>query len=135
MKKTVRVLVVDDSEAALAAVCAFLEEQEEIEVVGTARNGFELLEKAEKLQPDIVITDLHAPRMSGLEVMLSLRTTMPSTRFIVLTELPKPGDAFPYPPSPADRFLDSKVEPENVLGEIRRLFPEVFGRAPDPSYC
>ncbi len=89
-KKRIRVVVVDDSPLALTAICSFLESQREIEIVGTANDGFELLEMAEKLKPDLVITDLHMPRMSGLECTLLLHNILPATRVIVFTELDSP---------------------------------------------
>lgn len=128
VKKTVRVLVVDDSPAALAAICSCLETERDIEIVGTAENGFELLAKAEELQPDVVITDLHMPRMNGLECTLSLRQMMPKTRFIIISETPSPHHRASQEIGPTDRYFDNSASPEEVLAEIRRLFPETFGK-------
>lgn len=127
-KKTVRVLVVDDSAASLAALCSHLEKQDEIEVVGTAKNGFELLGKAQELQPDVVITDLHMPRMNGVECVLRLRELMPDTQFIVVTDVPDQLDGAFQPAGPTDQYFDRSASLDNVLDEIRRLFPKVFGR-------
>ena len=71
--KPIRVVVVDDSAADLDALCSFLKTQKRIEIVGTAKNGIELMKKVEALRPDLVITDLHLPRMSGIECTLRLR--------------------------------------------------------------
>lgn len=128
MKKTVRVLVVDDSPVALAAICACLETERAIEIIGTAKNGFELPEKAEELQPDVIITDLHMPRMNGLECTLSLRELMPSTRFIIISDTPGSLDRASQKIGPTDRYFDKSTSPEEVLAEIRSLFPEVFGK-------
>lgn len=88
--KPIRVVVVDDSASDLDALCSFLKTQKRIEIVGTAKNGIELMKKVEALRPDLVITDLHLPRMSGIECTLRLRQLMPATRFIVFTDLEAP---------------------------------------------
>lgn len=129
LKKTVRVLVVDDSATSLAATCSHLEAQKEIELVGTAQNGFELLGKAEQLLPDVVITSLHMPRMNGVECVLRLRELMPSTRFIVLTDAPDRLEGTSQATELTDPYFDKSASRDDVLGEIRNLFPEVFGKA------
>jgi len=127
VKRVVRVLVVDDSPVALAAICSCLETDGAIEVVGTAKNGFELPEMAEQLQPDVIVTDLHMPRMNGLECTLSLREMMPTTRFIIISDTPAPAGSISQTSAHSGRYFDKSTSPEEVLDEIRRLFPEVFG--------
>ncbi len=126
MKKVVRVLVVDDSPVALAAICSCLETEPGIEVVGTAKNGFELPEKAEQLQPDVIVTDLHMPRMNGLECTLSLREMMPETRFIIISDTPAAVGSISQTTAPVGRYFAKSTSPEEILAEIRRLFPEIF---------
>jgi len=135
VKKVVRVLVVDDSPVALAAICTCLETDGAIQVVGTAKNGFELPEKAEQLQPDVVVTDLHMPRMNGLECTLSLREMMPETRFIIISDDPTAIGSVAQTSAHSGRYFDKSTSPEDVLNEIRRLFPDVFaeGRAGEGS--
>ena len=128
VKKVVRVLVVDDSPVAMAAICSCLETDRAIEIVGTAKNGFELPDKAEVLQPDVIVTDLHMPRMNGLECTLSLREMMPTTRFIIISDAPAPSDSVSQTTAHTGRYFDKSTSPEDVLAEVRRLFPEVFGR-------
>jgi len=130
-KKRIRVFVVDDSAVTLQAICSLLETQQELEVVGTARNGFELLAKAEALKPDLVITDIHMPRMNGLECTLRLRELMPATRFITLTDSASPSVRDAQLAVAADGYLDEKVMPEELMREIHRLFPQVFARSSD----
>ncbi len=123
IQRSVRVLAVDDSAAALKVLCAFLKTLNGIEIVGTARNGIELLKKAEELRPDLVVTDLHMPRMSGLECTLRLRELMPATRFIIFTDLNSPFTEEDCGGSGADYYLYKEHMPEKVVMAIRQLFP------------
>ncbi len=125
-KKTIRVLVADDSPVALAAVCSFLETLNAITVVGTALSGYELLQKAEHLEPDLVITDLRMPRMSGLECALHLREILPAVRIVVLTEMEGSFVRQACLESGADACVHKNHMPEDLVLTIRKLFPKVF---------
>jgi DNA-binding NarL/FixJ family response regulator len=123
--KPIRVVVVDDSAADLDALCSFLKTQNRIEIVGTAKNGIELLKIVEALRPDLVITGLHLPRMSGIECTLRLRETMPETRFIVFTDLDSPFTEADCANPGADFYLYKEHMPERVVTAIHRLFPDL----------
>jgi DNA-binding NarL/FixJ family response regulator len=125
-KKTIRVLVADDSPVALAAICSFLETLNATTVVGTALSGYELLQKAEQLEPDLVITDLRMPRMSGLECTLHLRETLPAARIIVLTEMEGQFVRQACLESGADACVYKNDAAEDLVRTIRQLFPRVF---------
>ena len=65
----IRVLIVDDSAFMRKALSIMLEGDPEIEVVGTARDGLEAIEKVRELKPDIVTLDVEMPRMDGLTAL------------------------------------------------------------------
>ncbi len=65
--RPVRVLVVDDSAFARKVVREIFATDHQVEVVGSARDGEEALEQTAALQPDLVISDLRMPRMSGVD--------------------------------------------------------------------
>ena len=69
---TIRVLVVDDSAFARKVVRESLQTSELIEVVGTARDGIDALEKIATLDPDVVTLDLVMPELDGLGVLAAL---------------------------------------------------------------
>jgi DNA-binding NarL/FixJ family response regulator len=122
----IRVVVVDDSEEVLKGIRSFLEGHREIEVVGEFRDGYHLVDKAKELRPDLIITNIHAPRMSGIEYTLALRETMPNTRFIVFTDLAGSA-ALKKASEEAVVCADESQLAERLDREIRRLFPGSFG--------
>ena len=67
MSKVIRVLIIDDSAYVRKVVTQILSRSPFIEVVGTARDGREGLEKVEQLKPDVVTCDLIMPEMDGVE--------------------------------------------------------------------
>lgn len=80
-----RVLIADDHTMVRESLVKVLEAGGDVEVVAQAADGIEALEKAELTRPDIVVTDLAMPRLSGLEVVRRLREKLPNTRVLVLT--------------------------------------------------
>src|SRR4051794_37874843 len=59
--------------------------QGEFQIVGTARNGYELLDQVFLLKPDAVVSDLSMPGLTGLDVLRRVRTAKLRTKFVVLT--------------------------------------------------
>ena len=77
MNGKIRVLVVDDSAFMRKALSMMLLKDPEIEVVGTARNGEDGLEKIRQLRPDVVTLDIEMPRMDGLTALKIIMKEMP----------------------------------------------------------
>lgn len=72
MSHRIRVLIADDSAFARKVLREVLSESSEIEVVGTARDGLEALEKIAQLEPDVVTLDLVMPNLDGLGVLQAM---------------------------------------------------------------
>jgi len=73
----IRVLLVDDSPLLLELIRRMLASAPDIDVVGCASDGVQALALVEKLQPDVVCTDLHMPRMDGLALTRALMASHP----------------------------------------------------------
>ena len=85
----IRVLVAEDQAMVLGALSALLDLEDDIEVIGRARDGDEALQLAERLRPSVVLTDIEMPRMTGLE--LAARLVERGMRVIILTTFARPG--------------------------------------------
>lgn len=72
-----KVLVVDDSAFMRKLISDFLSGHPEIEVIGTARNGKEAVEKVKTLKPDVVTMDIEMPIMDGLEALKEIMSSHP----------------------------------------------------------
>jgi DNA-binding NarL/FixJ family response regulator len=82
---TVRVLVVDDQRLIRDGISSLLGIQAGIEVVGTASNGREAVERAVALTPDVVLMDVRMPELDGVDAVAILRGKVPACRVVMLT--------------------------------------------------
>jgi DNA-binding NarL/FixJ family response regulator len=80
-----QVLIADDSKQVRSILTKFLQAQTNINVCGEAANGFEAVEQAKKLQPDLILLDLAMPKMNGAEAASVLKRLMPNVPIIVFT--------------------------------------------------
>lgn len=73
----IKVLIVDDSAFMRKALTSMLQEDPEIKVVGTARDGLEALQMIQELKPDIVTMDVEMPRMDGITALKEIMSKNP----------------------------------------------------------
>jgi two-component system response regulator DesR len=88
---SIRVVLAEDQTMVLGALSALLELEPDITVIAQAANGRDALTAVTRLTPDVLVTDIEMPQMTGLELAASLRTTHPNTRTIILTTFARPG--------------------------------------------
>lgn len=87
----VKVLVVDDSALMRKLIMNIINEDPELEVVGTAMNGRFALQKLKKLKPDIITLDIEMPQMNGIEFLKALKKEKIDIPVIVLSSLTSKG--------------------------------------------
>jgi two-component system response regulator DesR len=87
----IRVLIAEDQALVLGALAALLSLAGDIEVVGTAGNGKDALALCRELKPDIVLTDVEMPQMTGLELATRLAEDASPPRVMILTTFARSG--------------------------------------------
>jgi len=73
------------------ALAALLELERDIEVVGQAADGVEALDLVERLAPDVVVTDIEMPEMTGLELAAEMQRRSSRARVVILTTFARAG--------------------------------------------
>jgi DNA-binding NarL/FixJ family response regulator len=122
-------LVVDDSELALKSISTMLKICGRLEIVGTAADGLEALEKARELRPDLVVMDLQMPRMNGFESATHIRRERPDTRIVHVTTHDDPDVKEASRASGADQFLNKS----NLPRVFCQVFADLFGACNHPA--
>lgn len=87
----IRVLIAEDQGMVLGALGALLGLEPDIEVVGQAANGLEALNAISALKPNVVLTDIEMPRMTGLELAAEVKKRHLPCRIIILTTFARSG--------------------------------------------
>ncbi len=82
---TIRVVIADDHTVVRKGIRDLLSDEDDITVVGEARNGHEAVDLAMALQPDVVVMDIAMPEMTGVEATRKIRAQAPNVRVLVLT--------------------------------------------------
>ena len=81
-----RVLVVEDFEPFRRFVCSTLGKVTELQVIGEASDGLEAVQKAQELQPDLILLDIGLPRLNGLEAANRIRQVASGSSIIFLSQ-------------------------------------------------
>jgi two-component system response regulator NreC len=84
-QRTIRVLLADDHAVLRAGLRALLNAEPDLEVVGEAGDGIDVLEAAARINPDVIVMDIQMPRMSGLEATKALRERGSDVKVLILT--------------------------------------------------
>ncbi len=85
--KKLTVLLVDDSRTVLMQIEKVVAASEDAEIVGTASNGAEAIQKASELKPDLVIMDIVMPDIDGLAALRMLQAKQPEIRVAMLSSV------------------------------------------------
>ena len=116
----IRTLVVDDSADVLEVMCALLEMEDHVEVIGRAANGSEALDAVRILKPDLVVMDVQMPGMDGLTAATLIHLLFPEVFIVLMSADPSYYSENEIRAFGADTLID-KVE-------FLQAFPRVLTR-------
>jgi two-component system, NarL family, response regulator DesR len=125
----IRVLIAEDQAMVAGALSALLGIESDMEVVGTAHNGREALDSVRKLRPDVLLTDIEMPEMTGLELAAAVRAEGPKPRVVVLTTFARPGYLRRALDAGASGYVLKDAPSSRLADAIRRV--HAGGRAID----
>lgn len=118
----IRVVLAEDDPLAQQAIATYLMRTADIELVGSASDGAEALDLARRLQPDVVIVDIHLPTLDGIELTARL-TAPPSTmRVVCFTALGDDRVMHRALTAGASGFLLKSDSPGLILHGVRSAF-------------
>ena len=141
-RKMIRVAIAEDQAMVLGALAALLEMEGDITVIARSRNGTDALNTILNLKPDIFLTDIEMPEMTGLDVAAELKRRRSPTKVIILTTFARAGYLRRALDAGAAGYLLKDMAAERLAEAVRRvqnglrvIDPELAAEAwvePDP---
>lgn len=120
-RKAIRVVLAEDQGMVLGALAALLEIEGDIAVVAQARNGKEALDAVLAHKPDVFITDIEMPHMTGLDVAAELKRRRTGTRVVIVTTFARTGYLRRALEAGASGYLLKDMRAEELADAVRRV--------------
>jgi two-component system response regulator DesR len=127
----IRVVIAEDQAMVLGALAALLEIDGDIEVVGRAHDGEAALETCRRERPQVLLTDIEMPKMTGLEVAAAVKREALPVRVIILTTFARAGYLRRALDAGASGYLLKDSPAEQLANAVRRVAQG--GRVVDPE--
>ena len=139
----IKVLLAEDQGMVRGALAALLNIEPDIEVIGSASDGEEAFRSMAETRPDVVVTDIEMPRMTGLELAVRVRELYPDTRVVIVTTFARPGYLRRALEAGASGYLLKDCPSAELADAVRRvhrglrvvdpdLAAEIWNSEPDP---
>ena len=117
----IRILIVDDHAIVQEGIAAIINEEDDMTVIGQAKNGIEAIELFRQTQPDITLMDLRMPQMGGVEAITALCAEFNTARIIVLTTYDSDEDIYRGLRAGAKGYLLKDSKPSELRTAIRAV--------------
>lgn len=120
-ERPLRVLIADDQDLMRSGFRLILLSYDGIDVVGEARDGFEAVELAQRLEPDVVLMDIRMPRRNGIEATRDIvaNPKLPRTHVLILTTFDLDEYVYDALAAGASGFLLKDSEPDDIVDAVR----------------
>ena len=118
----IRILLVDDHAIVRAGYRALLAKQTDLLVVAEAADGSQAYQQFKECQPDVVITDLSLPGISGLEVIARIKQRDPKAKILVFSMHQEPSFAVQAIRAGALGYVTKSSQPEVLLRAIHEVY-------------
>jgi len=136
--RQIRLFLADDHGLMLQAIRMTLAPHAEIEIVGEARSGSEVLPRVAETRPDLVLLDIRMPGLDGLQVLDRLQEQFPETKVVMLSGMDEAGLAAEALKRGAKAFVGKGIDPADMAAILRQvmdgtLVTGTFGNGDGPA--
>ncbi|HNV08294.1 MAG: response regulator transcription factor [Dokdonella sp.] len=127
----IRVLLAEDQAMVLGALSALLGLESDIEVVGAAADGETAWRDVQRLKPDVLVTDIEMPSLTGLELAQRIQRHEMTTKVVIVTTFARPGFLRRALDAGVAGYLLKDAPAENLAEALRKVHRG--GRSIDPQ--
>ena len=121
MESTIRILIADDHALVREGLRAVLGSEPDMEVVGEAATGKEVLERAAELRPDVILMDIQMPGINGIEASRRILDASPKVGVVVLTMFEDDESVFSAMRAGARGYVLKGAHPSEILKVLRAV--------------
>ncbi len=121
MEGTIRILIADDHAVYREGLLAVLSPEPEMEVVGEAATGKEVVERAAELRPDVILMDIQMPQINGIEATRRILEVDPGVGVVVLTMFEDDDSVFSAMRAGARGYVLKGADPSEILKVLRAV--------------
>lgn len=114
-------LIADDEALVRHALRVFIDSAEGLTVVGEASDGHQAATLVEELLPDVVLMDLHMPRVSGIEATRRIAKNCPAVRVLAVTTFTTERHVVPALRAGASGYLVKDTDPDDIVRAVREV--------------
>ncbi|MBB6523687.1 response regulator transcription factor [Pseudoteredinibacter isoporae] len=116
-----KVLIVEDQALVRGAISALLQLEEGLEVIGQAEDGVQALEMIKAEQPDLVLSDIEMPNMTGLELVEKIRQDYPAVKTAIMTTFSRAGYIRRAIEAGVGGFILKEAPSDSLLAAIQQI--------------
>ncbi len=116
-----KVLIADDHAVVRQGLKHIISRDPDIEVVGEAENGNEVLEKVKELDIDVILMDIEMPEKNGMETLIHLKTSNPNLPVVILSIFAEEQYGLRLIQSGASSYLSKTCPPNQLLEAIHKV--------------
>jgi DNA-binding NarL/FixJ family response regulator len=121
MSNPIRVFSVDDHPLLREGIAALVNSQADMTLVAEASNGAEAIQMFKQQQPDVTLLDLRLPDMSGIDILIAIRSEFPEARVIMLTTFEGDVEIQRALQAGARGYMLKNMPPSELLDGIRKV--------------
>ncbi len=121
-KRKIRIVIADDHPIVRDGLRKLLTLEDDLEVVGEAADGREVLDRVQELEPDVLLLDLRMPNLDGLSELQALQQSNKSTRVIVLTASEDKNEFVQAMKLGCSGIVLKQTAPDLIVKSIRKVY-------------
>jgi DNA-binding NarL/FixJ family response regulator len=121
VESTIRILIADDHGVVREGLHAVLGSESDMEVVGEAATGKEVVERAAELRPGVILMDIQMPELNGIEATRRILEANPSVGVVVLTMFEDDDSVFSAMRAGARGYVLKGAPPSEILKVVRAV--------------